>query len=90
MWPNPQLPVDLVTFTEEILHGKLLFLCGEICTINPYKGNITVIKKQSIDWLPYDAKISLKWNNEIWKIISWMLKKPLWKKSEYAREPVRI
>ena len=81
MWPNPQLPVDLVTFTEEILHGKLLFLCGEICTINPYKGNITVIKKQSIDWLPYDAKISLKWNNEIWKIISWMLKKPLWKKS---------
>ena len=29
-------------------------------TINPCKGNITVIKKQSIDWLPYDAKISLK------------------------------
>ena len=90
MWPNPQLPVDLVTFTEEILHGKLLFLCGEICTINPYKGNVTVIKKQSIDWLPYDAKISLKWKNEIWKIISRMLKKPLWKKSEYAWEPVRI
>ena len=47
MWPNPQLPVDLVTFTEEILHGKLLFLCGEICAINPCKGNITVIKKNS-------------------------------------------
>ena len=25
MWPNPQFPVDLVTFTEEILHGKLHF-----------------------------------------------------------------
>ena len=23
MWPNPQETVDLVTFTEEILNGKL-------------------------------------------------------------------
>ena len=28
MWPNPPFPVDLVTFTEEILHGKLHFLCS--------------------------------------------------------------
>ena len=26
MWPNPQFPADLVTFTEEILNGKLHFL----------------------------------------------------------------
>ena len=26
--PNPQFPADLVTFTEEILKGKLHFLCG--------------------------------------------------------------
>ena len=26
MWPNLQIPADLVTFTEEILNGKLLFL----------------------------------------------------------------
>ena len=25
MWPNPQLPADLVTFTEEVLYGKLHF-----------------------------------------------------------------
>ena len=25
MWPNPQFPEDLVTFTEEILDGKLNF-----------------------------------------------------------------
>ena len=25
MWPNPQETVDLVTFTEEILHEKLHF-----------------------------------------------------------------
>ena len=26
-----QFPADLVTFTEEILNGKLHFLCSEIC-----------------------------------------------------------
>ena len=29
MWPNPQESADLVTFTEEILNGKLHFLCSE-------------------------------------------------------------
>ena len=28
MWPNPQFPADFVTFTEEILNGKLHFLCS--------------------------------------------------------------
>ena len=27
MRPNPQFPADLVTITEEILNGKLHFLC---------------------------------------------------------------
>ena len=30
MWPNPKETADLVTFTEEILNGKLHFLCGVI------------------------------------------------------------
>ena len=29
MWPKPQEPADLVTFTEEILNEKLHFLCCE-------------------------------------------------------------
>ena len=29
MSPNPQETADLVTFTEEILYGKLRFLCIE-------------------------------------------------------------
>ena len=29
MWPNLQFPADLVTFTEEILNGKLHFLRSE-------------------------------------------------------------
>ena len=27
MWPNPEGGADLVTFTEEIINGKLHFLC---------------------------------------------------------------
>ena len=32
MWPNPQETADLVTFTEEILNGKLHFLCSKTRT----------------------------------------------------------
>ena len=28
MWPNPQFTADLIIFTEEILNGKLDFLCS--------------------------------------------------------------
>ena len=28
MWPNPPENADLFTFTEEILNGKLHFLCS--------------------------------------------------------------
>ena len=28
MWPNPKETADLVPFTEEILNGKLHFLCS--------------------------------------------------------------
>ena len=28
MRPNPQEPADLVAFTEEIVNGKLYFLCS--------------------------------------------------------------
>ena len=33
MWPNPQFPADLVTYTEEILNEKLRFLCSVIYII---------------------------------------------------------
>ena len=29
MWPNPQIPADLVTITTEILNEKLHFLCSD-------------------------------------------------------------
>ena len=33
MWPHPQESADLVTFNEEILNGKLHFLCSAICIV---------------------------------------------------------
>ena len=30
MLPNPQFPADMVAFTEEILNGKLHYLCSVI------------------------------------------------------------
>ena len=52
MWPNPKETVDLVTFTEGILNGKLHFLCSnkkhlliilhnkpkEICYVNSFRS----------------------------------------------------
>ena len=34
MWPNQQFLADLVTFTEEILNGKLNFLCSVTTNTN--------------------------------------------------------
>ena len=35
MWPNPQFPAVLITFTEEILNGKLHFLWVLVIDGNP-------------------------------------------------------
>ena len=35
MSPNPQIPTDLVTLTEEILNEKLHFLCNVAREISP-------------------------------------------------------
>ena len=48
MWPNPQFPADLVTFTEEIFNGKLHFLCSfkQGTWISPtHKGQISTMIK---------------------------------------------
>ena len=34
MWTNPQLSVDLLTFTKEIFNGKRHFLCSELIFVN--------------------------------------------------------
>ena len=44
MWPNLQFPADLVLFTEEILNGKLRFLCS-VLHIIAYTFGITNIHR---------------------------------------------
>ena len=49
MWPNPRENPDLATFTEEILSGKLHFLCSDryenllISTSFSHKNNMPTI-----------------------------------------------
>ena len=47
MGPNPQETADLVTFTEEILNGKLHFLCSDKFFLLPI---LVILKKtESLD-----------------------------------------
>ena len=38
MWPNPQFPTDLITFTEDILIEKLHSLCSDTSGEHCMKG----------------------------------------------------
>ena len=73
MWPNPQEIANLVTFSEEILNGKLHFLCSVICMyvfISVYMGHMEIwasgigigIKIQRLSFtqlkLPCELKVS--------------------------------
>ena len=55
MWPNPQENADLVTFTEEIVNGKLYFLC-RVSTYENFSEKVTYMfiswgKKCSYQWV---------------------------------------
>ena len=85
MWPNPQSPADLVTFTEEILNGKFHFLCSD-----RYLVIIIIIGRSSIVKHDHDYAISrpfitvthmlviiLKRGSDVWMInVQPALKKP--------------
>ena len=49
MWPNPQFPADLVTFTEEILNGKLHFLCSK-----RQKNLVVKLKQLKVEFRCFD------------------------------------
>ena len=56
MWPNPQLPTDLVKFTEEILNEKLPILCSDF-SLTPLKKKWVKrkIKKHKADEVMFDC-----------------------------------
>ena len=43
MWPNLQLPENLVTFTDEILKGKLFLCSGDIGEVLKEKHKVKVL-----------------------------------------------
>ena len=68
MWPNPQFPADLVTFTEEILNGKLPFLCS---AHSQPKVELTLMKnlgqvRSFLTWLLYPSN-SLGFRSVSWE-----------------------
>ena len=68
IWPNPQETADLVTFIEEILNGKLNFLCN-VCLIksmvkNLLKFNTTAVKQSSFIHLII-ALMQFFWNTSV-------------------------
>ena len=52
MWLNPQKTVDLVTFTEKILIGKLHFLCsGIVISLNYDLDNVEALTSTVLAYL---------------------------------------
>ena len=48
MWPNPHETADLVISTDEILNGKLHFLCNDTFTIYPPNRVYSSIKSHML------------------------------------------
>ena len=74
MWPNPQFPAGLVTFTEKILNGNLHFLCSveaiKFDIIDVGQGPKYALGKQKFPLLDFDLSNCIKL--EIWQIV-WIL-----------------
>ena len=58
MWPNPRETGNLVTFNEEILNGKLHFLCSEV-KLSTW-CNMVIMNLVFISWYCYH---SFFWSN---------------------------
>ena len=52
MWPNPQETADLITFTEEILNGKLYFCAVKKCKIFIFRSEC----KLHMKLFPFDTQ----------------------------------
>ena len=69
MWPNRQFPANLVTFTEEIINGKFLFLCSDACIcITWFNANSFIIVVRSSSKIQIPPK--LLWGKGVLKICS--------------------
>ena len=76
MWPNPQFPVDLVAFTEEILNEKLHFFIQRLV-------DLVVLPESQIEfsesWKLWQNICSCKWLKPTLSLIRWVEPKELGK-----------
>ena len=77
MWPNSQFPVNLVTFTEEILSRKLYFLCSGYCLIevlleNTFRGVgnpiLSISRWESAGFVLWETSLEETYYLLFWKI----------------------
>ena len=59
MWPNPQKTPDLVTFTEEMLNGKLYFLPHDNVSFNVFEY-LVLIGDRHLLLTPYKLTFELQ------------------------------
>ena len=90
MWPNPQESTDFVTFTEEILNGKLRFLCTESVWFKEYwdcyLSELEVNTQKLLEWLNgiFPSEISPTY------FITQSIKQPICPLLSCATEPLNI
>ena len=70
MLPNPQFSANLVTFTEEILNGKLHFLCSVMMIImikirKIFQADLKVLSKMMV----INGFSDNDCNNSVWKTL---------------------
>ena len=76
MWPNPQFPAALVTFTEEILNGKLHFLYSEMNKNKNHSLNTqnSKLKFNNFEHVQYiDLSCFFIEFEDCWVVLSWHL-----------------
>ena len=82
MRPNPKFPTDLVTFTEEILNGKIHFLCSVLVALRvtsfswwcfPYMIFTTICVATLLDLMQNSIKFIIP-NTFIKSLDPWKLK----------------
>ena len=79
MWPNPHGTADLVTFTQEILNGKLRFLCSitkrqqQVNIVTEYNTKITGSTLAGNKTLDTEVVFPWKYLSNFWRFLDLLL-----------------
>ena len=90
MWPNPQFPEDLVTFTEEIPYGNLHFLCSVSYFLKTCLLTSSVLEslRPSFHFCLQEKHVLRFLPNDTWKLGSSNCLRFWWKAAQYDKFPL--